>query len=313
MPLPSWAHVFRLALVVALLGCNTTAGGIGAFSSASPRPDRALRLRVHVSGTYAAQVMGTHGHLREIVHDADRIFSSSIGAHLVLVEIVDGWKVDVGRADQALRALRETDPGEGVDIVVGMLGASTAREDGCEGRAMLGGDYMVVRSEDTDRASEHARAVGAFLHELGHTLGASHDDDPDHIMSASGASASTSSFSDASVQVIRSGLARRGIAADAWSGRLRARGAPSRSDPRAGMTSADRATLGGAVDAERRGDLEGAWDAAEPLFSAYPAVMAVQDLRCRLAQGRGAAWSEVRAQCSPLMQIMMAGASPLQE
>jgi hypothetical protein len=229
------------------------------------------------------------------------------------VEIVDGWKVDVGQTDRALRALMDADSGAGVDIVVGMLGAGSAREDGCNGRATLGGDYMVVRNEDTDRASEHAVAVAAFLHELGHTLGASHDDEPGSIMSASGASASTSSFSGASVQAIRSGLARHGIAATEWSERRRARGVPSRSDPLTELTSADRATLERAFDAERRGDVTGAWDAAEPLFSAHQSVLAIQDLRCRLAQDRGAAWSEVRTQCSALMNLTMAGASPPQE
>jgi hypothetical protein len=309
---PSCAQALWLALAVVLLGCGATAGGLAVFPSATPRPDRALRLRVHVSGTYAAQDFGTHGHLREIIHDADAILSSSIGAHLVLVEIVDGWKVDVGQADHALRALMDADSGAGVDIVVGMLGAAAAREDGCNGMATLGGDYMVVRSEDAEPAREHALAVVAFLHELGHTLGASHDDEPGSIMSASGASAS-SSFSDASVQVIRSGLARHGIAATRWSGHRQATGLPAQGDPRTEMTSADRATLERAFDAERRGDESGAWDAAEPLFGAYPSVLAVQDLRCRLAQARGMAWSEVRAQCSALMQLMMAGASPLQE
>jgi len=311
MQTPSFG-VLWAALVAAMLGCNG-GGGLAAFPSVISRPNRALRLRVHVSGTYAAQDIGTHAHLREIIHDADAIFSSSIGAHLVLVEIVDGWKVDVGRAENALQALMDADSGAGVDIVVGMLGAGAARDDGCYGMATLGRDYMVVRSEDLGDVSEHTFAVGAFLHELGHTLGASHDVEPGGIMSASGDSASVRSFSDPSVQVIRSGLARHGIAANASLERRRANGAPLRGDSRTELTSADRATLERALDAERRGDVSAAWDAAEPLFDARPSVLAVQDLRCRLTQARGAAWPEVRAQCSALLQLMMAGASPLQE
>jgi hypothetical protein len=285
---------------------------VGAVTSADERADRPLRLRIHISGSYAAQAIGTHAHIRAIVRDADRLFASTIGAHLVIEEIVDGWKVDVGRSGDALRALMDEVTADGIDVVVGMLGGASKREDGCLGQASLGSKYMVVRTEDGDSESEHKMAVVAFLHELGHALGARHDEEPGSIMNEA-ASPSAISFGHAAGQVIRSGLARDGIEVATWpsSGAGRSSAASS-TVSNARVTSADRPTLDQALDAERRGDVQEAWRTAERLFVAYPEVIEVQDLRCRLANGRQRPWSEVRAECSMYMRLMMLGANPLE-
>jgi hypothetical protein len=310
-----------LPLLLSLLSltCVRHANELGFFgTAAAPRSDRPLRLRIHVSGAYAAQAIGTHAHIRRIVGDADRILSSSVGAHLVVEEIVDGWKVDVGRTEDALNALIAEDAGGDVDIVVGMLGPMGSRADGCGGKALLGRDHMVVRSEDHDDATDHRVAVVMFLHELGHALGAPHDHSPGSIMNADGASA-TASFTEASVQILQSGLARRGIVAESRSAIAGARVAPlPRPDARYAnsarkiVADADGPTLETALQAERRGDPQAAWQTAEPLFSAYPDVLDVQDLRCRLARARDLPWSQVRIECAPLMRLTMLGANPLE-
>src|SRR5579863_4156493 len=79
-------------------------------------PRSAARLRIHVSGAYASAPIGTHAQLRQIVHDADAVFASTVGAHFVIEEIVDGWKVDGTDTTAALRALSDEDPGTGVDV-----------------------------------------------------------------------------------------------------------------------------------------------------------------------------------------------------
>jgi hypothetical protein len=186
---------------------------MGLLAAAASHSDRPLRLRIHVSGTYAAQPIGTHAHIRRIVRDAERVFWSSVGAHLVVEEMVDGWKVDVGRTQDALHALIAEDSGDGVDVVVGMLGPMDRRVDDYSGRALDGWNYMVVRSEDSDDVAHHRLAVVAFLHELGHALGAPHDETPDSIMNAH-VTSPTASFTDASVQILQSCLARRGIVAE---------------------------------------------------------------------------------------------------
>jgi hypothetical protein len=181
---------------------------------------------------------------------------------------------------------------------------------------------MVVRSEDADRGAQREVAVVAFLHELGHTLGAPHDDESGSIMNAAAAPSSTS-FGRAAVQIIRSGLARHGIAADPFPGFRAAGLSPARrrstdpardptTGPRTTVASTDRPALDQALAAEKRGDPEGAWRAAERLFSRYPEALEVQDLRCRLARARDLPWPEVRGECGALMRLMMLGTNPLE-
>jgi hypothetical protein len=205
--------LFPLFPALFWLACAPHANELGFLATAASHSDRPVRLRVHVSGTYAAQPIGTHANIRRIVRDADRVFWSIVGAHLEIEEMVDGWKVDVGRTEDALNALIAEDARDGVDVVVGMLGPMDRRVDEYSGRALDGWDYMVVRSEDADDAAHHRLAVVVFLHELGHALGAPHDETPDSIMNAHVASP-TASFTDASVQILQSCLARRGIVAE---------------------------------------------------------------------------------------------------
>jgi hypothetical protein len=165
---------------------------------------------------------------------------------------------------------------------------------------------MVVRGEESDGPRAHAIAVLAFLHELGHVLGAPHDNEPDSVMNPH-VSLPLTTYGAASTQIIRSGLARLGITADprGLSGAMGTTAMPATN-----VSDVDRPVLDGALNAERRGDYEGAWQAGQSLFGNYPHVVAVQDLHCRLARARGLAWSDVRAECAPLMRLMTIGQYP---
>jgi hypothetical protein len=295
------ACLLALSFALLLFACRLGPGALDVGPAGAQRPDRALRLRIYVSGSYASQAIGTHPHLRALVRDADRLFFSAVGAHLVIEEIVDGWKVDVGRSRDALTALVDADPGGDIDVVVGVLGPSAERQDGCGGMAEMGGSHMVIRTEDTDGSGDHASAVITFLHELGHVLGAPHDDRPGSIMNASDVSTSAT-FGEASIHFIQSGLARRGISPSTAFASYEV-AAPHR-DPLGALTMAERAAFEQALEAERRGDFMVAWQKAAPLAVRYPFVLDVQDLRCRLARARDLPWSEVRAECEALMQLM---------
>jgi hypothetical protein len=73
---------------------------------------------------------------------------------------------------------------------------------------------------------------------------------------------------------------------------------PSRTlTPFSSMPRADRVTFDTAITAEKRGDVRGAWDTAQPLFDSYPTVIEVQELRCRLARERGFMAGVVEAYC----------------
>jgi hypothetical protein len=68
------------------------------------------------------------------------------------------------------------------------------------------------------------------------------------------------------------------------------------------LRAEDRTAFAAAVRAQRSGDVEEAWQAAEPLFDAYPEIYAVQDLRCQLAMQRGLPMKWVEQQCDRLMR-----------
>ncbi len=74
-------------------------------------------------------------------------------------------------------------------------------------------------------------------------------------------------------------------------------------DPLATLTITDRHAYDHAVEHLHARRLADAWVQAQPLFTAYPDVAAVQDLRCQIAMARGGDWTEVQAQCAPLMSI----------
>jgi hypothetical protein len=68
----------------------------------------------------------------------------------------------------------------------------------------------------------------------------------------------------------------------------------------------DRAAFDEATESLRAGQPREAWSRAKPLFTAYPDVATVQDLRCQIAMKLGLTWDEVKAQCDPLMKLTTA-------
>ncbi|MGO8993722.1 MAG: matrixin family metalloprotease [Polyangiaceae bacterium] len=157
-----------------------------------------LRVRVHATPTYAAQTPDWKAHVGDLLAGATATLQASVGARLVL-ESADDWERPApARLDAELAALRDEDTGDGVDLVLGLVGGlSMATEDFEQaGMSEVGGKHLVVRAPNVAReydAVEKAfdqlsvaertrlrrarirhREVAVLLHEIGHALGASH-------------------------------------------------------------------------------------------------------------------------------------------
>jgi hypothetical protein len=166
---------------------------------------RTLRIRMRPSERYLAQTVDAPKQIADLVEDANRVLGPTLALALV-VDRVQPWTSDVDTPDAALTALRTEDPGQDVDVVVGMIGALPRQTDSLHelGIATLLGKHVVVRAasrfdehdaidrgfselSDDDRARiakerKRHRALAVFLHELGHSLGAVHEVDPRSLM-----------------------------------------------------------------------------------------------------------------------------------
>lgn len=187
------------------------------------------------------------------------------------------------------------------------------------------------------RLRERHRALAVFLHEFGHTLGAVHETDPRSLMHSSYDS-KMSGFSGGAVSLMRVALADsdRAAVASAQLAILRdtsgadwvagdreqemaslARVLTAGTEERAAATVAVAAKQEGppelrgddgvrfaqASEAFRHGAIGPAYDAAKPLFAAYPNVVVVQDLRCQLATVRWLDRSDLRTECAPFERL----------
>ena len=182
------------------------------------------------------------------------------------------------------------------------------------------------------------RSVATFVHEVGHTLGAVHDTDREGLMYP-GYSKVMRAFGPDVSKVLAIGVAHRNdpsqhpLAKDLlayyeanttpWVAKERestiaqlkafvgpAPVAPIAAapvvafkEPPAELKDPDRATWSRAVELFRAAKWKDSWDAGLPLFTAYPKVLPVQDLRCQVAMKIGFEWQRTKTECAPLMQL----------
>jgi hypothetical protein len=187
------------------------------------------------------------------------------------------------------------------------------------------------------RVRERHRALAVFLHELGHTLGALHETDARSLMHPSYSTQMTG-FAGGAVGLMRIRLdagdlatAARGqldfldrttsgdwIAADRDEQirRLRSMTPATPSTVVQTQTSAataqdlppdlhgdDRDRFKRATEALRAGAAGPAYKIAMPLFTTYPNLSAVQDLRCQLATVRWLDRDTLKAECAPYVRL----------
>jgi hypothetical protein len=190
------------------LAAQSTPGPITAAEDDSHRtaPRRTYRIRLRPDAQYLAQTVDPERQLAELVEDADGVLSASLGLHLE-VESTKPWSLDADEhLDVALAAIRRDDPGDDVDVVVGLIGALPRPTESLHevGYADVLGKHLVVRAasrlgehdavdraltelsdDERDRvvrARRRHRAEAVFLHELGHVLGALHEGDVTSLM-----------------------------------------------------------------------------------------------------------------------------------
>jgi hypothetical protein len=185
-----------------------------------------------------------------------------------------------------------------------------------------------------ERDRQKHRAVAVFLHEVGHALGALHDREKTSLMAAR-YDVRMASFGDTAPGVMRVALEKRGDATalakgvleyldgvpeSVWSrddrgpmvaklqatlARANAAAAPpaeetDSKDDVSALTEDDRARFASARVAYHAYMVGVAWTTAEPLFTKYPSVVAVQGLRCELATLRHLEAAELKAECAAL-------------
>jgi hypothetical protein len=324
--------------------------------------ERTLRMRARPSARYLAETVDAPKQIASLIDDANGVLSPALACRLEL-ERIEPWSRDVDEAPEAaIAALSKDDTGEGVDLVVGMIGALPRETDSLHllGIASLLGKYVVVRaasradehdaidkgfyelSEDERlrmiRARKHHRSLAAFLHEVGHALGALHENDPRSLMRPI-YDPKASGFGAGGVALMRISLDETDPAKIATEQLALLRGAkgvdwvPAEREQRIaaldtvvaastpprgvapaaavaakaalppGLRAEDGPRFTGAWEKFQAGDARAAHELAQPLYTRYPDEYAVQDLRCQLAMLRWLDRDEVTSECAPLKRL----------
>jgi len=189
---------------------DTKPAVIAATSSSTGSPSvgahRTFRVRVRPTSRYLGQTVDTPRRVADLFDDANRILEPSLGLHLE-VDHIQPWASDADDdLGTALAALGRDDTASDANLVVGLIGALPVQTDSFHqlGMAQMLGKHLVVRA--ASRPGEHDsleqsfaelsaddrariegqrkrhRALAVFLHEIGHTLGALHENDERSLM-----------------------------------------------------------------------------------------------------------------------------------
>jgi hypothetical protein len=211
-----------------------------AIAASSDRPgaaaDHTFRIRFRPNPHYLVQTVNAEEQIRQLVADADGVLRPAMGLHLE-IDKIEPWSMNADdKLEPALAALVHEDPGQDVDVVVGLVGALPAPTDDLHlaGYAEVLGKRLVVRAasrlgehdmvdralvelsdderEKLVRARRRHRAEAVLLHELGHILGALHESQVASLMHPS-YDPKAGGYGDDAVALMRIGLREDGRAA----------------------------------------------------------------------------------------------------
>lgn len=190
-----------------------------------------LRVRALATPRYTAQVVDAPRQFQESVDEANRVLAG-IGVRLE-VESFTIWETPDEDLSAALGALAAKERGDGADWYVGLLGALPRASASFHelGYARVLGRHLVLRApsraDEVDAIERNLdelgdeerrrlttgrrrhRAAAILLHELGHTLGALHDDVSASLMNPEYAT-QRSSFGPENVGFMQTTLRHRG-------------------------------------------------------------------------------------------------------
>ncbi|NOU31739.1 MAG: matrixin family metalloprotease [Polyangiaceae bacterium] len=340
---------------------------IASTDSASAPVHQQMRIRAYATPQYMSQVVEPERRFQESLDEANRAFAG-VGVHWVL-ESFRPWNGPDDDLGKALDSIESDAPGREVDFHVGLVGAlPLASEDVHKlGIARPFGHHLVMRApsrarevdaveRNFDELSEAERekirgtrrkhrASVVLIHELGHTLGAMHDNVDVSIMNPNYAP-ERASFGPENVGMMQITVRHR--AAGEWTNKdlpkdllarldtigpsssvvpadlkymreflvaLQAQQTAAANPPPAtenvpadvrGLPAGDRALYVETKALFDRGESEKAWTKGAALFTGNPSVYSIQDLRCQVAMGRGLAYTESRPECEPVMQLSRA-------
>ncbi|MEO1273219.1 MAG: hypothetical protein AAFX99_34470, partial [Myxococcota bacterium] len=198
---------------------------------AAQGPIRVMRTRVYASDDFT-NVLRWEEKFDQRVKRVNLVLQPALQ---VKMEVVDRrpWNPTAQGMEQMLAELEAKDAGDDVDWVVGLVGSLSGYSDAIHklGVARILGRHVVLRGmEDLEeykvllsdafdelpeqerealykRRKAHKESV-VLLHELGHTLGAIHTEEPWWIMSGTH-DAQQSAFADANVALMRMALSFR--------------------------------------------------------------------------------------------------------
>jgi hypothetical protein len=182
---------------------------ISAGADEGSAPDagmRTWRVRLRPNAQFLAQTVDAPKQIADLLDDSNRVLEPTLKLHLETDRLQPWSRDSEDDLAAALEALRADDPGQGADLVVGLIGALPRQTDSFHevGMAAMLGKHLVVRaaarvdehdaidrsfyelSDDERvrmvRTRKRHRALAVFLHEVGHCLGAVHERDVRSLM-----------------------------------------------------------------------------------------------------------------------------------
>lgn len=290
-----------------------------------------VHVRAFASRAYRSQVFNWHSQFDDLIADANKVLVKDLQIRLV-VDAREPWDLPQqteANLDEALDALNARAATPDGALAIGLVGnvslVSAQFHDlgmaESPGRALVlraparAADHDAIEREfdelsEDERANlrrvrRRHRAAAILLHEIGHTLGATHAASRESLMNPT-YDVAMSTFDDASLDEMRAGTSGNRNASmlpppAPRSTEVITSSPATTSSPQA-LRQEDQRVYRQAMEAFKAAHVDEAWMLASRLFKAYPDHPDVQDLHCQLAVVRRA--SDFAEICTRAEKVM---------